>query len=490
MAVSKGEAVSLLERVDDFVVGSIAFPLTNYTMNRRGVLRHYRELKRSEWYPQQRLQAIQLRRFRELIQYARQWCPFYTARFKDAGLRPEDIQTLDDVRKIPLLTRKDVMDHGRDMLDTRDWSSMPVADASTRGPGQPASWARFRKHKLVKNTSSGSTGAPVTFYEDGAVTGRNWSLELRVKAWFGHKPGVREARLVRVSTDYLPQSKALLARQYLWHQLILPGVNLTDREHALSVAKIQAFRPKILWGFTSALTGLADYVRRSNIDVSSWRPALAISWAGPLYDHEKALLSGVFQCAQTNIYGSREVGHVAFLCPAGSLHVNQEDLLVESVRDGTNGAPEPLGELVVTALDAVPMPFIRYRMGDIGEVAPSQCACGRSLVVIKDLLGRTGEVFFTRDGRMLAPNFWMRTFMVGRQSQTIERWQVHYRKDRSIQLRLVPRPTFSPDTEADLRRHLEKNLSTATPVDFEYVAQIDRHPSGKDMLIINDATDP
>jgi phenylacetate-CoA ligase len=298
---------------------------------------------------------------------------------------------------------------------------------------------------------------------------------------------VREARLVRVSVDYLPNSASLAARRHLWNQLILPGVNLTDREHALSVEKIREFRPRVLWGFTSALTGLADYVRRSGIDVSPWRPRLAISWAGPLYEHEEALLAGVFQCAQTNIYGSREVGHVAFRCPAGSLHVNQEDLLVESVRNGDGAPPGQSGEIVVTALDVTPMPFIRYRMGDLGDVAPARCPCGRSLPVIKDFQGRTGEVFVTRDGRMLAPNFWMRTFMVGRQSHTIARWQVHYRKDRSILLRLVPRPSFSPETQDDLRQHLERNLSTATPIDFEYVERIERHPSGKDMLIVNDA---
>jgi phenylacetate-CoA ligase len=127
-------------------------------------------------------------------------------------------------------------------------------------------------------------------------------------------------------------------------------------------------------------------------------------------------------------------------------------------------------------------------MGDIGDVAPGNCPCGRSLLVIKNLLGRTGEVFFTKDGRMLSPNFWMRTFMIGRQSQTIERWQVVYRKDRSIHLRIIPRPGFSPETEADLKRHLDKNLGSATTVTFEYVSKIERHPSGKEMLIINEST--
>lgn len=480
--------MSFFGRLDDFVVGNVTFPLTNYTMNRKGVLRHYHELRESEYYPQEKLQEMQLRKFRERIAYAGKWCPFYMARFKEVGLVPEDIRRPEDIKKIPPLTRKDVMDHCRELLDTRYWPSIPSADQSTRGPGQPMSFARFRKHKLVKNTSSGSTGAPVTFYEDGSVTGRNWSLELRLKNWFGHKPGVREARLVRVSTDYLPNSKTLLTRKRLWHQLILPGVNLTDPDFALSVEKIKEFRPKVLWGFTSALTGLADYIQRAKVDMAGWQPDLAISWAAPLYEHEKALLSSVFQCAQTNIYGSREVGHIAFFCPDGSLHINQEDLLVESVRNDTRGSSEHPGEIFATALDKSPMPFIRYQMGDIGEVAPGNCACGRSLLVIKNFLGRTGEVFFTKDGRMLSPNFWMRTFMIGRQSQTIERWQVVYRKDRSIHLRIIPRSNFSPETEADLRRHLDKNLGSATTVTFEYVPKIERHPSGKEMLIINEST--
>ena len=478
--------MTFLERLSDYVVGNVSFPFTSYTMNRKRVLRHYRELKTSEWFPQEKLQEMQLRKLKDLVEYAGKYCPFYVARFKEAGLSSGDIRKLEDIKKIPPLTRKDVLDRCPEMLDMRHRDSVRFADQSTRGPGQPMSFARFRRHKLVKNTSSGSTGAPVTFYEDGSVAARNWSLELRLKSWFALEPGAREARLVRVSTDYLPKSMAVLARKHLWHQLMLPGVNLTDTEFALSLEKIKEFRPRVLWGFTSALAGLADYIRRANEDITPWRPELVISWAAPLYEHEKALMSDVFQCPQTNIYGSREVGHIAFFCPSGSLHINQEDLVVESVRNGNHGSPDQPGEILVTALDRSPMPFIRYRMGDIGEVASEKCDCGRSLLIMKNFLGRTGEVFFTKDGRMISPNFWMRTFMIGQQSQTIERWQVVYRKDRSIHLRIIPRPKFSPETEADLRRHLDRNLGPATTVTFEYVSVIERHPSGKNMLIVNE----
>ena len=76
------------------------------------------------------------------------------------------------------------------------------------------------------------------------------------------------------------------------------------------------------------------------------------------------------------------------------------------------------------------MPFIRYRMGDIGDVKPSRCQCGRTLQVIENLLGRTGEIFITKDGRMISPNFWCRTFMSGKVSGAIRRFQVVYTRTK------------------------------------------------------------
>jgi phenylacetate-CoA ligase len=180
------------------------------------------------------------------------------------------------------------------------------------------------------------------------------------------------------------------------------------------------------------------------------------------------------------------VGHIAGLCPHGSFHINQEHLHVETDRSlaGNSGADQ--GELLVTTLDISPMPFIRYRMGDIGTLAPSRCACGRTLQVIEDLLGRTGEIFMTKNGRMISPNFWCRTFMDTRLAGSVKRFQVVYKRNDVISIRIVRNGNYSDKTENDLKEYLEKNFDRGNKIDFEYRENIEPLISGKYQMIANE----
>ena len=475
--------MKLNEDISQWLVGNITFPLSSFLMNRAGVLHSYREMVRLERRPEEAIRETQRRKLRSIVRYAYEHCPFYKERFLAAGIHPGDIQSERDLGRVPILSRKDVVEHCHELVDCRYWDDIAVADQSARGPGQPIPFARFRRHRLVRNTSSGSTGAPVAFYEDGSSTASNWAFELRLRGWFGLRPGVREARMARVSADYVSHGLMHTTRKLLWHQLMLPGVNLADEHYALALEKIQKFRPRVLWGFTSALAGLAGYIQRTGENVEAWRPELVIGWAAPVYDHEEELLKRVFGCAVTNIYGARETGHIAGLCPHRSWHINQEHVLVES-NDNDPGA-EP-GEILVTVLDPSPMPFIRYRLGDLGRPATSDCACGRNLLVLKDFLGRTGEVFVAKNGSMIAPNFWCRFFMVDAQNKAIERFQVIYRQRDLIVIRLVSKQGFSKAAEADMTRTLRKNFSPDINFQFEYVPRIEAQVSGKYQMVINE----
>lgn len=475
--------MKLLDRFGDWFVGNVSFPLTSDLMNRRGVLRTYRDMIASEHRTQEEQHEIQFRKLQIVLRHAYDYCSFYKQRFNEAGITPDDIRTPDDLRNLRPLSRRDVIQRGDDMVDARYADSIRVAQKSGRGPGQPIPFSRFRHHQLVRNTSSGSTGAPVTFYEDGSTTAANWALELRVRYWFGFDPGVREARMARVSADYVPGGAMNWMRRRLWHQLMLPGVNLADNEYAIALQKIRAFRPRILWGFTSALVGFADYIKRIEADISMCRPELAIGWAAPVYEHEERTLREVFGCAVTNIYGAREVGHIAALCPEHSWHINQEHVLLECNNDDSVAER---GEILVTVLDPSPMPFIRYRLGDVGRPAPADCRCGRTLSVIKDFLGRTGEIFKTKDGRMIAPNFWCRFFMVDGQSQFVERFQVIYRKSDEVDIRIVKKQGFSEQTEADMLRILRRNFSDEIHFRFNYVPKIEPQISGKYQMVVNE----
>jgi phenylacetate-CoA ligase len=467
-------------------VARIAFPAVNYVLNRRHVLDRYRRLMQTESYKEEALKELQFQKLASVLRHAYTYSPYYARKFNEIGCTPDDIKSLDDIQRIPPLTRHDVIAHRLDLVDTRYRHSVTAADRAGLAPGFPVLFARFRRHRLVRNTTTGSTGTPMVFYEDGSTTALNWAHEMRVKHWFGLSLGAREIRMTMLSTEFAGKSRLSSAREFLWNQVTLPGFFLSDREYELCLREIQRFRPRVLWGLTTALTGLARFIQRANADVSSCQPELIISRAAPLYEHERALLSDVFGCRVTNIYGSRELGHIAMICPHRSLHVNQEDFLLEIEGHDVEQKNTGPGELLVTRLNESPMPFIRYRIGDLAELGASECSCGRSLGVLKSVLGRIGEIFTTEDGRVVEPSFWCDVFMVGKQNQDVEKFQVIYRQKDCIRLRIVRRPSFSAGSEADLRRLLAQSFSSSVQFEFEYVSEIKPHRSGKHVMVVNE----
>lgn len=470
-------------RMEELLVGNVLFPATNTLLNRRHILSNHRSFLRSERWPEDRLRALQEQRLKVLIHYAWNNIPFYRQRLREAGAQPGDIRGAHDLKVLAPVTRQEVIDLHHEMVDRRYVSAAHRADESGRGAGAPIPFALFRRDRLVRNTSSGSTGAPTVFYEDGARTAMNWAYELRLRSWFGLVPGVREARLARVSTDYMPGARDLTMRRRLWNQLILPGVNLGPEDYQISYANLKDFKPRVLWGFTSALTGLAGFIQEQNLDPEPIRPELIINWAAPLYEHEERLLKDVFDCQITNIYGAREVGHIALRCPEGNFHINEEYLLVEE-EESSSGEDQP-GELLVTTLDVTIMPFLRYRMGDLGRLARKECGCGRSLLLLEELVGRTGEVFRTRDGRMISPNFWCRTFMNPALSGKIVRFQVVYKRDNEIEILIVRGNGYSEETEKGLKDFLADNFSKQMMVYLTYMKEIQPQISGKYQMVVN-----
>jgi len=156
----------------------------------------------------------------------------------------------------------------------------------------------------------------------------------------------------------------------------------------------------------------------------------------------------------------------------------------DAIEDETQGGET--GEILVTTLDISPMPSIRYRMGDLGRVSESTCECGRKLQVLKDFLGRTGEVYRTSDGRMISPNFWCRTFMNVKLSDAVKRFQVIYIRDNYMRIKIVKSPTYTEATEGILFDHLRNNFAEDMTFEFEYVPEIKPQLSGKYQMVVNE----
>jgi phenylacetate-coenzyme A ligase PaaK-like adenylate-forming protein len=461
------------------------FFFSNFLLNRRNISSTYRSLMKTQWYSQDELLSLQFKKLQDVLSHSYEFIPFYKKRFDDLGMRPGDIKNFDDYKKIPSLKRQEIIDHHVDMLDVHFLESLKKINPDKQAPGKPRGLSFFSRHKLIMNTSSGSTGAPTVFYEDGTQTGLNWANELRIKSWFGADPGSKEVRFLRASREELSKNLIATFRRHVWSQLLLPGVNLREEDHARSYERIMEFKPKILWGFTSAISELAQYMIDHNLDIGNAAPNVAITWAAPLYDFEEKRIETAFKCKVTNIYGTREVGHIATRCPEGSMHINQESLYVENKEEESESGKE----ILCTSLVNVPMPFIKFETGDIGEMVEQKCSCGRHLKVINNLLGRTGEVIFDKDGKMIAPNVWCRFFMEGKLASRINRFQIHYMKNKDIEMKIEKGKNFNDETNELIKNKFYSQFSNDNMLIINYVDKIEPTKSGKYKMIINDLSE-
>jgi phenylacetate-CoA ligase len=132
---------------------------------------------------------------------------------------------------------------------------------------------------------------------------------------------------------------------------------------------------------------------RGGLSTSSLKAV--VTTAEMLYPDQRALLERTFVCPVINEYGSSECGHMAGECPAGSLHVAAENLLIEFA---SGSGPGSDSELIVTDLNNMAMPLLRYQIGDVGAPGGT-CPCGRTLPVLHLAVGRTEDLVMLPDGR-------------------------------------------------------------------------------------------
>src|SRR5690606_14972011 len=142
--------------------------------------------------------------------------------------------------------------------------------------------------------------------------------------------------------------------------------------------------------------------KRQQIKLESLGVKVVFVTSEMLYPHERNIISQSFQCPVANGYGARDAGFIAHECPAGSMHISAEDIIVELLDD--NGQPVAAGqsgEIVVTHLATPGFPFIRYRTGDMAQLASQPCSCGRGLPVLANVQGRRRDFLVTTAGDQL-----------------------------------------------------------------------------------------
>ena len=434
-------------------------------LRRRPTLSHLKELERTEWWSLDELGALQTTGLRKLLEHAYKHSPYYRRSFEERALRPDDIRNMDHLRKLPLLTREAAANSFEDRMS----SAEPLP--------------RIRK------MTSGTTGHPLAFaYDVGSEYWRQ-AAKLRGYGWAGYRPGDRSLHfwgsIAAVQAAPLKKKVKTALDHLMRREHYIDCADHSEEALASVVHRLRELRPKVLVCFAHAGAALARHVVETKS--RDWKDIPVISAAERLFPADRDVMTEAFGPNIFETYGSREVMLIAAECPAhGGLHVSMENLAVEIiVREGDAerpALPGELGEVVVTDLHNYGAPFIRYLNGDLAvALPPGRCACGRALSRLQRVEGRETDTLRDIDGRPVGGMFFIVLFSV--LADKVRVFQVVQRKDRSIDLKLVPGKSFEDSVLGMVQRNCEKTIP-GVDLRMHLVSDIPVGPAGKARVVV------
>jgi phenylacetate-CoA ligase len=312
---------------------------------------------------------------REIVKYAFDYAPFYHEKFLELGIKPDDVKSVRDLNKLPIIRREELQESSGKLISSE-----------------------FDQSKLKVVSTSGSSGRPLFTYLTKREDAFRKAKLLRPHIVCGQKPWDRWVLIEP------PQHHARVSGFQRMFNIYAPfSVSVFDSP-AEQIAAIEKLRPDVLDGYSSSLFLLAKELE--NIDVKAIRPRFCMGGAELLDKSSCSFLERVLGAPYYDQYASEEFQMMAWQCPEKKeYHIDADSIIMQFVgKDGGDASAGEEGEIVCTSLFNHAMPILRYAVGDIG--IPSEetpCACGRTFPLMKLLKGRQESIVVLPDGTSLSP---------------------------------------------------------------------------------------
>lgn len=417
-------------------------------------LRYYHQLRRSQWLGAEQVRALQEMRLRTLIKHAYRQVPYYREMFDRLGIDPGDIQRVEDLQRLPVLTK----------------------DTIRRNLHFDLMSASHDKRQMLPVSTSGSTGEPLTLYVEKTQLEMRWATALRNQEWTGYRFGDRQVRLWDTTLER-PRLQAvrawldaLLSRRAVWAAIAMDADGLRRaaefvRRHARALVS----------GDASALYLIGAALRES--PGNGGGPMAIVSSAEALSPESRAAIEDGFRSTVFDRYSSREFGTIAHECEAhGGHHVNAESYIVEIVRHGRAARPGESGEVLVTDLSNFCVPLIRYAIGDRATVTDRACACGRGLPLIESIRGRAATAIVGTHGRVVPGTFF--GDLLSTYGHVVRQFQVVQSQPGAVQLRVVKGPRYSEAAVQRLLDLFQRHLGADFAIEVQPVEHIEPADDG------------
>jgi len=431
-------------------------------LRRPNVRKYLHEIQEEEKSPLDAWRHSNLKRLREILIHAGTKVPYYHRLFAEKGFDPEKADLPTDMNRIPVLSKNQLLENGKELLD----------------PSIPSD-------QRVENASGGSTGKPVVFWQGHEYREIASAIQNNLLIWWGINPYGKKASVWGADREFHEQS--FREKFYAWRHLArsLNAFRMDQKDMIAFCEMLVKWKPPYLVGYASALYRFACFAEQNGFD--SLRFHAIRSSAEMLYPAYREKIEQVFQSPLYNFYGSREINNLAAECEKHEgLHLLSTWRYVEITdSDGHTVAPGTPGFVTVTDCGNRIMPFIRYQNGDMGVLSETPCSCGRPHPMLKEILGRSVDMIIAKDGTMVHGEYFTHLFY-GRDD--IKAFQIHQTAIDKMIVRYVPLAVTAQEFVKSewFREKIEKMLGLSVTLVFESCDVIPIPPSGKHRFTISD----
>ena len=418
-----------------------------------------RRLEQSQWNSQDTIDRQAFHAVKAFLERAGEKVPYYRKLYETYHFQPRDMVDWGDLARLPLLDKAIIRGNTQ---------SLTAEDASG----------------LKSFNTGGSSGEPLTFYLSRERVSHDVAAKWRATRWWDVDIGDPEIVLWGSPVELGAQDRLKQVRDRLFRTRLLPAFAMSDENMEDYLRIIARTRPRILFGYPSALALLAERAERLGAPRGLYQRDRVIFCTGErLYPAQRERVEGVFGGQVANGYGGRDAGFIAHECPAGGMHLCAEDIVVEIV--DTAGTPLPAGEpgeIVVTHMATSAFPFIRYRTGDIAALDRTLCPCGRGLPKLTDIQGRATDFVVAADGTRMHG---LALIYVLREQPGIATFRIEQHTLQHTTVSIVPEADCPYDVDAIIRRGIRERLGEGVRVDVEHCSSILPERSGKYRYVVS-----
>ena len=443
-----------------FLCANVLFPLHERLKGHQSVAVRNR-LERSQWWTPEVLAHYRVDRLRAFLVDVGQHVPYYRDAFRTAGFDPARLTSLEDLQRLPFLTKAEIR------------ANQTELKADDHGP-------------LARYNTGGSSGEPLVFYIGKARTSHDVGAKWRATRWWDVDIGDPEMVIWGSPIELGAQDRMRRMRDGLMRSFLLPAFEMSEAKMDGFIAEIRACRPRMLFGYPSALAHIARHAQRRKVRLDDIGVKVAFVTSERLYDDQRTSIEQAFGCKVANGYGGRDAGFIAHECPSGGMHLMAEDIIVELV--DPQGLPVPdgqPGEIVVTHMATRDFPFVRYRTGDVAVMESRSCACGRGLPMLREIQGRTTDFVIAADGTVLHG---LSLIYIVRDLPGLQAFKIVQESRALTQVLLVRGPGFDPGCVGQIVEGFRRRLGVGVTVQVELVDVIPPEKSGKFRYVISRAS--